>query len=73
LIPFRKAAKHDMLRVNVVNNVNSTLARENHVGVYLNCGRELSVASTKAYISQVVVLLLITMWFGQNKNFNGTK
>ena len=56
-----------------MNKVNSTLARENKVGVFLNCGRELSVASTKAYISQVVVLLLVTMWFAQRKNFNGTK
>jgi glucosamine--fructose-6-phosphate aminotransferase (isomerizing) len=73
LKPFRLAAAKNLVRLNVVNKVNSTLARENKVGVFLNCGRELSVASTKAYISQVVVLLLVTMWFAQQKNFNGTK
>jgi len=62
-----------MVRLNVVNKVNSTLARENKVGVFLNCGRELSVASTKAYISQVVVLMLVTLWFAQHKNYNGTR
>jgi glucosamine--fructose-6-phosphate aminotransferase (isomerizing) len=49
LIPFRIAAEHGLQRINVVNKVNSTLARENDCGVFINCGRELSVASTKAY------------------------
>ena len=57
----------------MVNKVNSTLARENNVGVFLNCGRELSVASTKAYTSQVVVLTLIALWFSQRKSYNQTK
>ena len=51
LIPFRKAKEHGLTRVNVVNKVMSTLARENNCGVFLNCGRELSVASTKAFVS----------------------
>lgn len=63
LIPFRLAEKMGIQRINVVNKVNSTLARENNCGVFLNCGRELSVASTKAYISQVVVLILVALWF----------
>lgn len=73
LIPFRKAADHGLARINVVNKVNSTLARENNCGVFLNCGREFSVASTKAFICQVVVLNLVAIWFAQNKNFNATK
>ena len=63
LIPFRMAERMGLQRVNVVNKVNSTLARENNCGVFLNCGRELSVASTKAYITQVVVLMLVSLWF----------
>ena len=51
LIPFRMAKDHGLTRINVVNKVMSTLARENQCGVFLNCGRELSVASTKAFIS----------------------
>jgi glucosamine--fructose-6-phosphate aminotransferase (isomerizing) len=73
LIPFRLAEKMGLQRINVVNKVNSTLARENNCGVFLNCGRELSVASTKAYISQVVVLTLVSLWFSQNKSYNQTK
>lgn len=73
LIPFRRAKEHNLQRINVVNKVNSTLARENDCGVYLNCGREFSVASTKAYVCQVTVMILIALWFAQNKNFNATK
>jgi glucosamine 6-phosphate synthetase-like amidotransferase/phosphosugar isomerase protein len=51
LIPFRMAGKANLTRVNVVNKVMSTLAREENCGVFLNCGRELSVASTKAFVS----------------------
>jgi glucosamine--fructose-6-phosphate aminotransferase (isomerizing) len=73
LIPFRVAKANGLTRINVVNKVNSTLARENHCGVFLNCGREFSVASTKAFVCQVVVLALVAIWFAQNKNFNATK
>lgn len=51
LIPFRKAKEAGLQRINVVNKVMSTLAREESCGVFLNCGRELSVASTKAFVS----------------------
>lgn len=61
------------MRINVVNKINSTLARENDCGVFLNCGREFSVASTKAFVCQVTVLTLVAIWFAQNKNFNATK
>ena len=50
LIPFRMALENGLKRINVVNKVNSTLARENDCGVFLNCGREFSVASTKAFV-----------------------
>jgi glucosamine--fructose-6-phosphate aminotransferase (isomerizing) len=50
LIPFRLAGKLGQSRINVVNKINSTLARENECGVFLNCGREFSVASTKAFV-----------------------
>jgi glutamine---fructose-6-phosphate transaminase (isomerizing) len=73
LIPFRLAQKHGLSRINVVNKVNSTLARENECGCFLNCGREFSVASTKAFVCQVTVMALIAVWFAQFKNFNATK
>ena len=73
LIPFRKAKELGLKRLNVVNKVMSTLAREEECGVFLNCGRELSVASTKAFVSQVTVLCLVTLWFAQRRRYKQTK
>jgi len=39
----------------------------------LNCGRELSVASTKAFISQVTVLTLVALWFAHRRSYKQTK
>uniref|UniRef100_A0A0G4HC19 Glutamine--fructose-6-phosphate aminotransferase [isomerizing] n=1 Tax=Chromera velia CCMP2878 TaxID=1169474 RepID=A0A0G4HC19_9ALVE len=49
----------------VVNVVGSALAQKTGCGVYLNAGREVAVASTKAFTSQVTVLTLIAAWFAQ--------
>lgn len=73
LIPFRMAKTLGLTRLNVVNKVMSTLAREENCGVFLNCGRELSVASTKAFISQVTVLTLVTLWFAQRRRYKQSK
>lgn len=53
--------------VGIINVVDSMIAREVDCGVYLNCGREVAVASTKAFTSQVIVLTLIALWFSQAK------
>lgn len=39
--------------LSVVNSVGSLIARTTKLGVYLNAGRESSVASTKAFTTQV--------------------
>lgn len=49
--------------IGVINVVQSYIAREMDCGVYLNAGREVSVASTKAYTNMVIVLHLIAIWF----------
>ena len=51
--------------LSVVNTVGSLIARTTMLGAYLNAGRESSVASTKAFTTQVTVLTLITAWFRQ--------
>lgn len=49
----------------IINAVGSLLARTTKCGVYLNCGREHAVASTKAFTSQVAVIALVAIWFAQ--------
>jgi len=60
----------DILTIGVINVVDSLIAREVHCGVYLNAGREVGVASTKAFTSQIIVLYLIACWIAQLKNIN---
>eukprot|EP00921_Rhytidocystis_pertsovi_P000161 GHVQ01000322.1.p1 GENE.GHVQ01000322.1~~GHVQ01000322.1.p1 ORF type:complete len:706 (+),score=82.14 GHVQ01000322.1:79-2196(+) len=55
-----------ILKLSVVNVVGSLLARLTNCGVYCNAGREVAVASTKAFSSQVSVLALVAAWFAQN-------
>lgn len=57
---------YDLIIMSVVNVVDSMIAREADCGVYLNAGREVAVASTKAFTSQLVILNLIAIWFSQN-------
>ncbi len=51
----------------VTNVVDSMIAREVHCGAYLNAGREVGVASTKCFTSQVIALNLISIWFSQTQ------
>jgi glucosamine--fructose-6-phosphate aminotransferase (isomerizing) len=48
-----------------VNVVGSTIARETDFGMYLHAGPEIGVASTKAFTSQVVALMLFTLLLGR--------
>ncbi|KAL8429848.1 hypothetical protein ACSSS7_006296 [Eimeria intestinalis] len=60
------ADEQGVRKFSIVNAVGSLLARMTSCGVYLNAGREVAVASTKAFTSQVSVLALVSSWFSQN-------
>lgn len=64
------ANDHNLMTIGVVNVVDSLIARDVHCGVYLNAGKEVGVASTKAFTSQVIVLSLIAVWFAQQRDIN---
>lgn len=49
------------LCVGITNTVGSTISRETMCGVHINAGPEIGVASTKAYTSQYVALVLIAL------------
>lgn len=51
----------------VVNAVGSTIAREVDGGVYVHVGAEISVASTKAFTSQTVAMILFGLVVAQAK------
>lgn len=58
---LRMSAKLGATTFGIVNNVGSTIARETHAGVYIHCGPEIGVASTKAFSGQVLVLIMLTL------------
>lgn len=67
LAAIKKAKDKGALAVGIVNVVGSTIARETDCGVYIHAGPEIGVASTKAFTSQVTVLVLLALLLAQQK------
>ncbi len=62
-------AKSKFLNViSFLNNENSTMARESNAMISLKAGQEIGVASTKAYIAEVINLFLFSIYLGKIKN-----
>lgn len=55
--------KYNCITLGVINVVDSMISQMVDCGVYLNCGIEKAVASTKSFTSMVTVLSLIAMWY----------
>jgi len=53
--------------IGLVNVVGSTIAREADGGIYLHAGPEIGVASTKAFTSQLVALMLLGLYLGRQR------
>ncbi|KAF5379110.1 hypothetical protein D9615_005959 [Tricholomella constricta] len=67
ILALRYCMERGALCVGVVNTVGSTLSRETHCGVHINAGPEVGVASTKAYTSQYVALLMIALQLSEDR------
>lgn len=61
------ANDYKLITIGVVNVKDSLIARETDCGVYINAGREVAVASSKSFTNQCIVLVLIAIWFSQNR------
>ena len=64
---------HEIFKIGIVNVVDSLIAREVECGCYLNAGREVGVASTKAFTSQVILLSMLAIFFAQINDLHLTK
>lgn len=62
LAALKKVESSGMLLLGIVNAPGSTIARTTRTGVYCHAGPEQSVASTKAFIAQVCVLALVSLY-----------
>jgi glucosamine--fructose-6-phosphate aminotransferase (isomerizing) len=70
LAAMREAKRRGAKTLGLVNQVGSTIAREDDGGIYLHAGPEIGVASTKAFTSQVIALALLTLKLGRLRNMS---
>ncbi len=70
LAALREAKRMGIPVFGIVNVVGSTIARETDAGVYIHAGPEIGVASTKAFTSQVMVLLEIALLLSRMKGYS---
>jgi glucosamine--fructose-6-phosphate aminotransferase (isomerizing) len=70
LAALLEAKQRGARTIGLVNVVGSTIAREVDGGLYLRCGPEIGVASTKAFTSQVAALALVTLRFARLKQMS---
>lgn len=62
---LKKLEGSGILTLGIVNAPGSTLSRMTDAGVYCHAGPEKAVASTKAFISQITVFLLMALSFSK--------
>jgi glucosamine--fructose-6-phosphate aminotransferase (isomerizing) len=70
LAAIKESKEKGALTLGIVNAVGSTIARETEAGVYNHIGPEIAVASTKAYTSQLAILVLFTVLFGRKRQMS---
>lgn len=67
LAALREIKRRGVTTLGIVNAVGSTIAREVDGGIYVHAGPEISVASTKAFTSQVAAMMLFGLQLAQVK------
>ncbi len=67
---IREAKRRGALTLGIINTVGSTIARETDAGVYNHAGPEMGVASTKAFLSQVIVLAMVALSLGRMRTLS---
>ncbi|ESK90236.1 glucosamine-fructose-6-phosphate aminotransferase [Moniliophthora roreri MCA 2997] len=67
ILALRYCMERGALCIGIVNTVGSTISRETHCGVHINAGPEIGVASTKAYTSQYIALLMMAIQLSEDR------
>ena len=67
---LREVKRKGLMTFGIVNVVGSSIAREVDAGVYNHAGPEIGVASTKAFVSQLSVLALLTLFLGRQRGIS---
>ena len=67
ILAMRYCLERGALCVGITNTVGSSISRESHCGVHINAGPEIGVASTKAYTSQYIALVMMAIQLSEDR------
>jgi glucosamine--fructose-6-phosphate aminotransferase (isomerizing) len=73
LAAIKEARKKGCRTLSITNVVDSTITRETDDMIYTRAGTEISIAATKAYTTQVMVMYLLGMLFAQERGTRTSK
>ena len=62
---LQRISHSGMLKLGVVNVVGSSISRLTDAGIYCQAGVEKSVAATKSFVAQVIVLTMMALYFNR--------
>jgi glutamine---fructose-6-phosphate transaminase (isomerizing) len=63
----REAKRKGAQTLGIINSKGSTITREADDTLYIHCGPEIGVASTKAYTSMLAAEALLAIWLGRQR------
>ena len=67
---LKEIKRKGLSTMGIVNVVGSSIAREVGAGIYNYAGPEIGVASTKAFVSQLSVLALLSLFLGRQRGMS---
>jgi glucosamine--fructose-6-phosphate aminotransferase (isomerizing) len=67
---LQEARERGVLTLGIVNRVASMMTQETSAGVYNHIGPEIGVASTKAFVSQLAILALFSVFLGRQRRMS---
>jgi glutamine---fructose-6-phosphate transaminase (isomerizing) len=73
LAAIREARRKGARLLGIVNVVGSSISRETDAGVYNHAGPEIGVASTKIFVSQLTILMLLALLLGRHQKLSLTE
>ncbi len=73
LAAIREAKRKGARLLGIVNVVGSSISRETEAGVYNHAGPEIGVASTKIFVSQLIILTLLALIMGRHQRLSLTE
>jgi len=67
---IKNAKNHGVLSIGIVNTPNSTISRMVDSGIYIRAGNEISVASTKAVLNQIVAMTSLAAAVASQRDYS---